>query len=37
MTKAECILCGTCADVCPEKVISFSFICQAVEHILSPD
>ncbi len=21
----ECILCGTCADICPKSVISYSF------------
>lgn len=25
MENAECILCGTCADGCPEKVITYSF------------
>ena len=25
MEHAECILCGTCADVCPKKVISYTF------------
>ena len=25
MENAECILCGTCIDKCPEVVISYSF------------
>jgi polyferredoxin len=25
MEKTECILCGTCVDVCPEYVISYAF------------
>jgi polyferredoxin len=25
MENAECILCGTCIDVCPESVKRFSF------------
>jgi len=23
MEKTECILCGTCSDVCPQKVITY--------------
>lgn len=25
MENAECILCGTCVDNCPEKAISYTF------------
>lgn len=25
MENTECILCGTCIDVCPERVLFYSF------------